>query len=108
MVLAFLPGIGPSEMLIVGVVAVLLFGNKLPQVMGSVGKSLSEFRKGMRGIEDELHAAMNAADPRKPIERKTYRDTDDRVEPSSPKFEPPQFTPPSGEPSDPASGVGSA
>ena len=45
-------GLGPMEMLIVGVIAVLLFGNRLPEVGRSLGKGLVEFKKGIRGDED--------------------------------------------------------
>ncbi len=39
---AFLPGgIGPMEMVIVALIAVLLFGNRLPDVMRSMGKGLT-------------------------------------------------------------------
>ena len=86
-VFAFLPSIGPMEMLIVAVIAVLLFGNRLPSVMRSMGQGLTEFRKGMRGIEDEI---QNASSP--PPKRK-YNDVDDRDEATAPKFEPPTAEP---------------
>ncbi len=51
---------GPMEMVIVGVVAVLLFGNRLPKIARSVGSSLIEFKKGLRGIEDEIEDTNDA------------------------------------------------
>ncbi len=45
-------GIGPLELLVVGLVLLLLFGNRLPGVMRSAGQGLVEFKKGMQGIED--------------------------------------------------------
>lgn len=45
-------GIGPMEMLVVGVIALLLFGNRLPEVARSLGKGLVEFKKGIKGIEE--------------------------------------------------------
>lgn len=85
--LAFLPGgIGPMEMIIIGVIAVLLFGSRLPDVARSMGKSLVEFKKGMRGIEDEVSSATNTASTYSP----TYYDPDDHADTSAPKFEPPQ------------------
>jgi sec-independent protein translocase protein TatA len=48
---------GPMEMLIVGMVALLLFGNRLPSVMRSMGRGITEFKKGINGIEDEVDAA---------------------------------------------------
>ena len=51
-------GIGPVEMLIVGIVAVLLFGSRLPTVARSLGKSMTEFKKGMREFENEMHSTV--------------------------------------------------
>ena len=39
-------------------VAFLLFGNRLPSVMRSLGRSVVEFKKGVAGIEDEIDAAV--------------------------------------------------
>lgn len=89
--LAFLPfggGIGTTEMIIIGAVAVLLFGKRLPEVGRSLGKSLVEFKKGMQGIEDELRGtATPAARPKRHYELEDQRD-----EPTAPKFEPPSAT----------------
>jgi len=45
---------GPMEMLIIAAVALLLFGNRLPSVMRSLGRGIVEFKKEVRGIEDEI------------------------------------------------------
>ena len=45
---------GPMEMIIIGIVAVLLFGKRLPEVGRSLGRGLVEFKKGVRGIEDDM------------------------------------------------------
>ena len=45
---------GLPELLIVGVIVLLLFGNRLPSVMRSLGKGITEFKKGVSGIEDEV------------------------------------------------------
>lgn len=55
-------GLSPSEMLIVGVVAILLFGSRLPSVARSLGKSVTEFRRGMNDLQHEFRSAMNEAD----------------------------------------------
>jgi sec-independent protein translocase protein TatA len=42
------------DLLIVGVLVLLLFGNRLPSVMRSLGQGVTEFKKGLEGIpEDE-------------------------------------------------------
>ena len=51
---------GGYEVLIIGFVALLIFGNRLPSVMKSLGKSLTEFKKGVAGIEDDIDSAVTA------------------------------------------------
>ena len=51
--LAFL---SPWQLLIVGGILLLLFGNRLPEVMRSLGRSVVEFKKGTQGIEDDSEA----------------------------------------------------
>jgi sec-independent protein translocase protein TatA len=45
--LAFTPG--PMEIIILGMVVLLVFGNRLPSVMRSLGVGITEFKKGIRG-----------------------------------------------------------
>ena len=37
----------PTTALVVGVVVLLLFGNRLPSVMRSLGQGMNEFKKGL-------------------------------------------------------------
>ena len=60
---AFLPSLGGPEILIVGFVALLIFGNRLPSVMRSLGKSVTEFKKGVSGMEEEIDQAVKAEKP---------------------------------------------
>lgn len=57
--LAFLGLPGGSEWIIILIVALLIFGPRLPSMMRSVGKSLTEFKKGVRGVEDDVKQAGN-------------------------------------------------
>jgi sec-independent protein translocase protein TatA len=43
-------GAHPLELLIVLAVALLLFGKRLPDLMRSLGKSITEFKKGVNEI----------------------------------------------------------
>jgi sec-independent protein translocase protein TatA len=47
----------PMEMLVIGLIALLLFGNRLPSVMRSLGRGVTEFKKGVEGIEDSVDTA---------------------------------------------------
>jgi len=51
----FVPG--PWEIIIILVVALLLFGRRLPEVGRSLGKGIVEFKKGLKGVEDEIEKA---------------------------------------------------
>jgi sec-independent protein translocase protein TatA len=55
--LAFIQNLGVTELLIIGGIALLVFGNRLPSVARSMGKSLVEFKKGMNEIEEEVKNA---------------------------------------------------
>jgi sec-independent protein translocase protein TatA len=90
-------GLSPVELVVVGVVAVLLFGSKLPSVARSLGKSMSEFRKGMHELQDELRNADT-----RPAQVRRYNEIDDREEATAPKFEPPAAEPTLQEPPPPA------
>lgn len=69
--LAFLPNLGPMELIIVGGIALLIFGNRLPSVARSVGKSLVEFKKGMNDIEEEVKqaGAVESNSPNEPQQK---------------------------------------
>ncbi len=58
--LGFLGIPGGYELVAVAFVALLLFGNRLPSVMKSLGKSVTEFKKGVAGIEDDIDSAVTA------------------------------------------------
>lgn len=44
---------GPLELMVIGLVALLLFGNRLPSVMRNLGKGITEFKKGVQGVDEE-------------------------------------------------------
>lgn len=49
-------GLSAFHWLVVMVIVLLLFGNRLPSVMRSLGRGVVEFKKGMEGIEEELNS----------------------------------------------------
>ena len=51
---------GHLEMIIILVVMLLLFGNRLPSVMRSLGRGVVEFKKGVHGIEEDIEDASNS------------------------------------------------
>ena len=57
--LAFLQNMGAFEWIILLVVALLIFGHRLPSVARSLGSSVNEFKKGAKEGEAEAAAAQN-------------------------------------------------
>jgi len=46
--------IGPSEVVIIVLVIVLLFGGKkIPELMHGIGKGVREFKDGINGVEEK-------------------------------------------------------
>ena len=87
--LGFLGPIGSWEMMVILVIAVLLFGSRLPEVGRSLGKGLTEFKKGVKGIEDEVRNVTSTATSTMDSTSRPYNAIDDRDETTAPKFEPP-------------------
>jgi sec-independent protein translocase protein TatA len=75
----------PEHMLIFGVIAILLFGSRLPTVARSLGKSLGEFKKGMGDLEQDFKSSIYS----EPKQRVTYNN-EQTEQPAGPKFEPPK------------------
>jgi sec-independent protein translocase protein TatA len=88
-VFAFLDN--PVMLLMLGVIAVLLFGERLPEVARSVGRGLTEFKKGVHGIQQEIQGAIDSvATTTESSGSVRYEEPlEDREEATAPKFEPP-------------------
>lgn len=59
-----------TEIIIICVVALVLFGGSLPMIAKNLGKSVVEFKKGIKDVKDDLE---NAADDKK-LESKPSRE----------------------------------
>lgn len=63
--LAFM-NIGLPEIIIIGVVGILLFGRRLPEVGKNLGKTIVEFKKGLNSTTEEISKA-GAAEEREEL-----------------------------------------
>ena len=45
---------GGWEWFIILIVALLIFGKRLPEVMKSLGRGIVEFKKGVKGVEEDV------------------------------------------------------
>src|SRR5438876_7407188 len=77
--------LSPTHLLIILGLGILLFGKRLPEIGRSLGKGIVEFKKGLKGLEDEIEVnatprqeSPQALEPPRPPQRVTA---------SVPKFE---------------------
>lgn len=72
---------GGIEWIVILIVALLIFGKRLPEVMKSLGKGIVEFKKGVKGVEDEVETSINKKpDELGTAEKKDVKmKTDDKV-----------------------------
>lgn len=61
--LGLLQNIGTIEWVVLLALGLLIFGRRLPEVGRSLGRGIVEFRKGLKGIEDEVEQASSQPRP---------------------------------------------
>ena len=50
---------GGAEWIVIAAFGLLIFGKRLPEVGRSLGKGIIEFKKGLKGVEDEVEEQSN-------------------------------------------------
>ena len=90
--LAFMEFFGFQGFLILAILGVLLYGERLPEVAASIGKQLMHLKKSVQGIRSEIESV--AFDAKHAVTR-SLEQADDmaREEATAPKFEPPPAEP---------------
>jgi len=66
---------GGIEWIIILIVALLIFGKRLPEVMKSIGRGIVEFKKGVKGVEDEVEDAVE----KKPEKLETSQNKNEQI-----------------------------
>lgn len=57
-------GLGAQELLLILVIILVLFGAKrIPEMARGLGKSLTEFKKGVREVDEEVRGAVDSEPP---------------------------------------------
>ena len=99
-----LPGLSWGELVLVGVIAILLFGKRLPDVAKSLGNSYRQFRQGLSEFQSQVdltditRSTPSYRSNSTPSSTSYASSADDYDEPTAPRFEPPpsEPTPPPG------------
>jgi sec-independent protein translocase protein TatA len=74
----------PLQLAVLLGLGVLLFGRKLPEVGRYIGKGMAEFKKGLKGLEDDIDGSIGRSEPAAPLEQPR---PPQRVTTTAPKFE---------------------
>jgi len=90
-------GLSPFELAVIGILAVVLFGGNLPDVARKFGASYAQLRRSMQDVQQQFRQAQNEAsramsmeDSKPTVASRHDDDPDDVLEPSAPKFTPPE------------------
>ena len=93
-------GMSWHEMLIVGVIAILLFGKRLPEVAKSLGAQYRELKRGLADFHSQVDftdsGSSSSSHASSTRSASSSRDPDDYEEATAPRFEPPPSEPTSG------------
>ncbi|MCS5629292.1 MAG: twin-arginine translocase TatA/TatE family subunit [Pirellulaceae bacterium] len=100
-------GMGMMEVMVIGGIAVMLFGKNLPSVARKFGKTYREFRKGLSEFQSQVRVddyvndvysdidddSSNTSSSASGADDWSAEDFDDYSPPSAPMFEPPPSEP---------------
>ena len=100
-------GMGMMEVMVIGGIAVMLFGKNLPSVARKFGKTYREFRKGLSEFQSQVRVddyvndvysdidddSSNTSSSASGADDWSAEDFDDYTPPSAPMFEPPPSEP---------------
>ncbi len=90
-------GLGPLEIVVIGAIAVMLYGKRLPEVGRSVGQSIGELRKQFTTLSREMDISAHidsSANSSANVSRRPSRRFDEGT--SGPTTTAPRFDPPAG------------
>jgi sec-independent protein translocase protein TatA len=84
MSLGLIGSLGTTELIVILVIALLMFGGRLPDVARSIGKSVNQFKRGLKEVDDEVTRPEPPPTPRSlPREADSTRTPDSVKEPES-------------------------
>jgi sec-independent protein translocase protein TatA len=76
-----------AEWLVIAAIGLLIFGKRLPEVGRSLGKGIVEFKKGLKGVQDEVTQVDEQIDDQVSANRR-LPDPATSTATTKPKFDP--------------------
>lgn len=68
--LLFLGGLGASEIIIIALIVLLLFGGrKIPELMRGLGRGVREFKDAQQGMQEEAEESIRKSDKKQTQEQ---------------------------------------
>lgn len=90
-------GLGPFELAVIGIIAVILFGGNLPDVARKLGGSYRDLRRSLNDVQQqfrmaeyEAKRALNETDDASGSSTSKAEPEEEASEPAAPKFTPPE------------------
>lgn len=88
--LAFIQNINPTELLLIAIVAVVVFGRRLPVVAGQAMAHVQRARRAFNDLRRETGIDDEIRDARRTFEQASY---EAKLDPNTPKIQPPSGNP---------------
>ncbi|RLS80152.1 MAG: twin-arginine translocase TatA/TatE family subunit [Planctomycetota bacterium] len=84
-------GLGPFEIVVIGAIAVMLYGKRLPEVGRTFGKTLGDLRRQWQTLSRELEVTAHLDDrlPTRPARSAGRHDDESGPVVTAPRFDPP-------------------
>ena len=82
-------GLGPFEIVVIGAIAVMLYGKRLPEVGKTFGKTVGDLRRQWATLSKELDVTAHIEGRSSPSPRRSLPRDDDAYAAAAPKFDPP-------------------
>lgn len=88
-------GMSMQELVVIGIIAILLFGKRLPEVARTLGGHYRDFKKSLTEIQStvDLRDIYSSKPTSRSTQSRKHEDYDDYEESTAPKFEPPPSEP---------------
>lgn len=65
--------LSPVHLVVIAIFGLLIFGKRLPEVGRGLGRSIVEFKKGLKGIDDDIEEQASRPRNRDPYVEGGYR-----------------------------------